>query len=263
MADSTVMKGNLRVIRLKQMQNYIAENGFVTIFQLCEKFGISKNTVRADISELADKGVVQKKYGGVATIEQNVVVSFTERQSTNMDEKERIGMRAAQLLEENDVICIDSGTTAACIMRAAGTFPPNITVITNNLSAIQEAAKYPNISVIVLPGRLERKTNSFVGVETIEAVKQYNFTKSFLGTTGISFSGGLTNSTSIEAKVKSEIIRNSKDCYLMACTYKIGQSNMVNFADISQFSGWICDPQNQDTVIGMGAKFGVKIYETE
>ena len=263
MADSTGMKGNLRAIRLKQMQNYIAENGFVTIIQLCDKFGISKNTVRADIRELADKGFVQKKYGGVANIEQNVMVSFTERQSTNMDLKEKIGIHAAQLLEENDVICIDSGTTASCLMRAATLFPPNITVITNNFSVIQEASKYPDVSVIVLPGKLERKTNSFVGVETIEAVKQYNFNKCFMGTTGISLSGCLTNSTTIEAKVKGEIIRNSKTCYLMACTSKLGQSNMVNFSNISQFTGWICDSNDHDAAMSMGLKYGVKILEVE
>jgi DeoR family myo-inositol catabolism operon transcriptional repressor len=249
----------IKTVRIKQMERYIVQNGFVTIIQLCEQFNVSKNTVRSDISELVEKGVVEKKYGGVAAIATNVYTTFSERKITNMGNKEAIGQEAARLLEEGDVIFVDSGTTTTCLLNNASEFPDNITIITNNLKAIQEAEKYNEITVIVLSGRLERKTNSFTGLETIEGLKQYNFTKCFIGATGISLNGELSNSTLIEANIKKEVLQRSDKVYLMLDSMKIGKSVMVNFANIKQVDAWICDDTKQEVTEELCARLGVNI----
>lgn len=252
------MKREMKAVRIKQMERYIIENGFVSIEQLCEAFNISKNTARADVAELVEKGMVEKKYGGVEAVIPAVSATFNERKISNITAKEKIGREASKLLEEGDVVYIDSGTTTSCILDASNNIPENITIITNNFDVIKKAEKYPGMTVIVLAGKLERKTNSFIGVETIEGIRQFNFTKSFLGTTGVSEGGELSNSTLIEAKIKERVIQNSQETYLMADVGKVGKSLMVRFASLKNLNGWICDDGNLELVHEMEERLAIR-----
>ena len=94
----------MKDIRLMQMERYLSEVGYATIQQLCEKFEIHPNTARSDIKELIERGVAEKKYGGVGYTSTKLPEGYYEqRRETNKKSKESIGYKALALLEEGDI----------------------------------------------------------------------------------------------------------------------------------------------------------------
>lgn len=246
--------------RIKDMEAFIAERGFVTIPQLCDEFNISKNTARSDVAELAEKGVINKRYGGVESITSASVPEFMERKATNSALKSRMGKAACGLLEEGDIIYIDSGSSALCILEYLDEFPKDITVITSSLNAIVLLAAAPQINTMVLPGTLIHRTSSFLSIDTFTSLPQYNITKAFIGTTGISVNGALSTSTQSLARLKSEAIRISEKSYLMADTSKLGHTCMSSFANISDFDAWIFESGSKDGK-ALAKQCGIKSIE--
>lgn len=249
-----------KAVRIKEMEAYIAESGFATIPQLCEKFSISKNTARSDVAELASLGVIKKRYGGVESLHSASVPEFLERRALHTDAKSRIGLAASRLIDEGDIIYIDSGSSALAILENIGNFPKDVSVITSSLSVIQILASAPYINTEVLPGTLIHRTNSFLSVDTFRCLSKYNITKSFIGTTGITKSGALATSTQALAALKSEAISASEKSYLVSDTSKVGRTCMASFAKLSDFNTWIFEAGSEVGIL-LCKDFGIKYIE--
>ncbi|MFR7839995.1 MAG: DeoR family transcriptional regulator [Blautia massiliensis (ex Durand et al. 2017)] len=100
--------------RLDMIEEYVLEHKNASLDTLCEKFNVSKNTIRRDVDILLKRGSIMKVYGGVAALEtpQTLpLLSYEERGGRFPDEKKEICRRAAELVAEDDTIYIDTGTT--------------------------------------------------------------------------------------------------------------------------------------------------------
>lgn len=235
------MRTRMKAERLKQMEEYISKREFVTVEELSEKFSIHKNTVRSDINELAAKGIVEKKYGGISCKSYLVPTSYEEREVMSVESKRRIGALAASFLEEEDVIYVDSGTTASMLFCEPALLPEHLTIITNSLPVINRCFQKTNYNIYALPGKVNRWLNSFASYETIESLSSFNIQKAFLGTRGISDKGELSSASQIDGRIKATIIENARECYLMAESEKVAHPAMINFAHLSAFQIWISD----------------------
>ena len=227
--------------RVKEIESYLMQNESASLDALSEAFQVSKVTVRRDIAELEELGIVKKVYGGVvlSSKAENLVPFFT-RQEDRAPEKLKIGRRAAAMVHSGDIILIDAGSTTASMVRF---IDPGIrvTVVTNSLSVMTEAATHPNLRLITIGGEYLRETNSMVGIEAIQAVGNLNAQKAFLGATGISLTKGITNSSSIEAEIKRAIIKVSDRRILLADSSKFDRASLVTFALFSQIDVLISD----------------------
>lgn len=248
----------MKSMRLKEMELYLAEKKTATIEEVCEKFEIHPNTARADIKELAERGVVQKKYGRVDYIATNPQISFMERQHRNQTEKAAIGRAAAKLLVEDDVIFVDAGTTTLMLFQDGIQLPKNLTVISNNLDVISWVVRNTEYTTFVLPGKVNRKLNAFASLETIESLKTYNIKKAFIGTRGISVKGELTSTSSIDANLKRTAIEASETVILMADSQKISQTALFNFSSLSEIDCWACE-QSTDEIRALAEKMNIKL----
>lgn len=235
------MKTRMKAERLKQMEEYISKREFVTVEELSEKFSVHKNTVRSDINELAGKGIVEKKYGGISCKSYLVPTSYEERESMSVESKRQIGTLAASFLEEEDIIYVDSGTTASMLFSDLSLLPEHLTIITNSLPVINRCVQKTNYNIYALPGKVNRWLNSFASYETIESSHSYNIQKAFLGARGISSNGDLSSASQIDARIKAAIIENAQECILMAEAEKIEHPAMINFAQLSSFKAWVSD----------------------
>lgn len=231
----------MRTMRLKQLEHLIVEKEFVSIDEICERFGVHVNTARADVKELVRKGIAEKQYGGVRCVKTALPTTFVERDQTKRSAKEIIGEKAARLLEEDDVIFVDSGTTTAQLFSAERQLPKHLTVITNNLNVVYWVLQNTDYIVFVLPGKAERQLNSIASLETIDSIRNYNIQKSFIGCRRITSSGALTSASSVDAKVKESVIAMSQHTYLMADAEKVGLPELYSFSSLSHIDCWICD----------------------
>ena len=106
----------MREERLSKMEAYIRLQKSVSLDTLCEVFGISKNTVRRDIADIIARTDIRKIYGGVSIPYNKIPPPFEERMSINTDKKDCIGRLASSLVEDGDIIYVDSGTTTCRII---------------------------------------------------------------------------------------------------------------------------------------------------
>lgn len=228
-------------MRLKQLEQFIAEKKSVTIHEICQEFGIHPNTARSDIKKLEERGVVQKRYGGVDYIKPEIKVSFNERNEKNVIAKKSIGQKAAALLEENDVIFIDTGSTAVRLLQPGNVLPKHLTVISSSLEVLEAVSVNADYTLFALPGQFIPDINGFLSLETIGSLKTYHIKKGFIGVQGISARGELTTDTSIDAKIKDIAKEVCSTLILMADQQKMEQSALFNFGSLADFDYWVCD----------------------
>lgn len=172
--------------RIQEIENYIKNARVASLDELLNQFGISIQTLRRDLKELENRNVIKKVYGGVVYNEDIVanteVIDIKSREIENLNQKQQIGKVAASLLEEQDVIFIDSGTTACQIIPFMNE-DMYLTVITHSALAFEMLEGKKNVKIILLGGEYREKVKSFFF--DVSAL-HYNFTKSFISTYGLS-----------------------------------------------------------------------------
>ncbi len=237
----------MRSRRIDEIEAYILDNKTVTLDQVCERFSISKSTIRRDLDEILKKGTIKKIYGGVTAAPRKGLVSFEERNISNHSAKERIAHRAAELVRDNDIIYIDSGTTTMHMIDVLGACR-NLTVLTNSLEVILRAVPYENINVISLSGTLNRKTLSFTGPSAEQVLQGYNVSKAFMATTGFTIENGVTNSSPLEFGIKTEAVRRSREVILLADGDKCGIVSLMTYCGLDQINTLVTDREPPEDV---------------
>lgn len=251
----------MKTFRLRQMEQYILEHDTVSMEELCARFDISMNTTRQDVASLVSKGTVRKIYGGVCANQTNNLIPFEERRLRNIEAKRSIGKAAAELVMDGDVIYIDSGTTTM-YMADFMEDKKNVTIITNNFNAISRTLSRPELTVICLPGTLERRTNSFVSAETGRMLEHYNIRKAFMAATGVGAGGEVTNSSPLEFEIKGSAIKNSAMSYLLADSSKFGRTSLMKYANLSQMEQVITDEGVDEEYLLLCRDMGVGVIRT-
>ncbi len=249
----------MRLKRIKEIEGVLMQNEFVSLDDLCDRFRVSKITIRRDVAQLVGLGIAKKVYGGViASPKQENLVSFFARSKFQTEEKLAIGRRAAQMVDEGDIIFVDAGSTTAAMV---GFLDPGrrITLITHNLGVIHEVASKRGIRLIVVGGEFLQETYSTVGIEAIEAIRKLNAHKAFLGASGISLAKGITNSSSIEAEIKRAIIQVADRRILLADSLKFDRASLVTFCTFAEIDALVTDRPPPDLYTPILATSGVEV----
>ena len=218
--------------RIIEIEHYIAEKETVSLIELSEVFKVSINTIRRDINYLESNGVLKKVYGGVTSLQGKQLTPFDYRTTKHQDIKERISKLAASLIETDDLIYIDSGTTAANILKYINT-DIKITVLTNSLDIIYQATQLQNVDLIILGNRYNHKTRSFVTAPFNRITLDFNITKAFMGATGVSIDAGLTISDFNELDIKKMASEKTQRLYLLADHTKFDKSSLVTYTPLN------------------------------
>ncbi|MEC0236660.1 DeoR/GlpR family DNA-binding transcription regulator [Paenibacillus kribbensis] len=242
--------------RINQIKEYVFEHESVSLEELVEHFGVSKNTIRRDIQSLVDSGIIKKVYGGVS-VNHSTLVVFNERRDQNLTKKQEIGKLASQFVEDGDVIFVDSGTTTLELLPYIQ--HRQLTIVTNNFDFIHEAKPFPSLSIFSTGGMLERKTNSFVGFQSIELLKKYNINKAFIASTGISITNGVTNSSPLETDLKSTVVEKSLNVYLMIDDSKFDKYALTTYCSLSDIDYLITNSIPNASYQQYALEHGIKI----
>lgn len=222
-----------------EMESYIITHGSATMQELCEQFDVSINTARRDIEELLKQGNIRKVYGGVrAEISKPALIPYAVRAKTSNANKRAIGQLAARMVQDGDIIFIDSGTTTMYIME--GLKEKRITIITNNIEVMFQALECENIRLMMLPGEVHRKTNSIAGDESAAYLSHFNTNIAFMAATGASMTG-VTNSSPVEYAIKKEAVFHTEKAVLMVTGDKFGKTSLLSYAALPQFHTVITD----------------------
>jgi DeoR family transcriptional regulator of aga operon len=241
---TSVIKRRNKIIDKLESDNQVLVN------ELSKEFNVSEVTIRNDLAYLEEKGIMHRTHGG--GIKQRKVAleyDLTEKQKQNLSQKKRIGAKAVELIQENDTIILDSGSTTMEIAKNLSIFK-NITVITNALNIISQLKDYPNIHLIVPGGVLKPQSLALYGTPAQEAFKNYYCDKFFIGADAVDFTHGLSTPTIEEAHLNRTMIQISKEVILVADSSKFNKRNFVFIAPVNILHTIITDiglPQETKT----------------
>lgn len=193
---------------------------------------ISMSTIRRDLRTLANEGEILLLRGGAAKLKTGSFdLPIHTKQMLNIDKKNKIAKYAASLVNDGDVIYIDSGSTTLNMIKYLK--DKEITVVTSNTQVINELSD-TKIICIILGGEITKNLASIVGPITDQLLSNMFFNKAFLGTSGYSLQGGINTPDSREANKKKIVREHSKDTYVLADGSKAGKITFSKAFEINE-----------------------------
>jgi len=227
--------------RRERIKEYLAIHKVVRNADLSELLDASDATIRRDIEWLESEGVIEKTHGGAILSQKiNLEPEYVQRAQRYPEEKRLIGKTAASLIEDGDIVFINSGTTSTQVIRHIRS-NANITVITNNLSAALEIGK-PNFELILLGGSFQTRSNSVAGRFAIDNLSKVYADKTFIGVDGISIKYGCTVPSDEEAEVVSLMLARTHGSIVVVADHsKWGVVSNFEIAKIGQIQRLVTD----------------------
>lgn len=217
----------------------LKRDGQVVAKTLSESFGVSEDTLRRDLRELAAEGLLQRVHGG-ALPASAAVGDMVQRQDIGTDAKRAIATRAASMILPGQVVILDGGTTCVQLARC---LPPAlaITVVTHSPSIAVELAAHPRVEVLLIGGRLFKHSMVAVGASAVEAMAHIRADVYFMGVTGVHPTAGLSTGDLEEAYVKRALAARAAEVVVLASSEKLGAASPYVIADIDTVSSIVVD----------------------
>ena len=156
--------------------------------ELAARLAVSTETVRRDLAELDERGLINRTYGG-AMRPVAYEPALAEREKLMVEERERIAAAAVRLVEPNDILMIGGGATTTIFARRLAAERDHLTVITHAFSIAMALASNPFHRVLMLPGQYDSREGLIHGPDTIDALQKYRASKAFLGASGLTAEG--------------------------------------------------------------------------
>ncbi len=215
--------------------------GRVNVSDLSKMFEVSEVTIRNDLANLEKKNILLRARGGALKLDSvGIDYHISEKDKINIRAKQLIGSKAADFVNEGDIIMIDSGTTAMELVRNLKE-KVELTVITNALNIVNQLYKNDNAQVIIPGGSLRKKSFSLVGTSAEKSLRNYFCDKLFLGVDGLDVDYGLSTPNVEEAHFNSTMIEMSNQIIVLADSSKIGKRSLAFICPISNIDIIVTD----------------------
>ncbi|WP_396329984.1 DeoR/GlpR family DNA-binding transcription regulator [Burkholderia anthina] len=217
--------------RKKVILDALARNGQVLAAELSAQFGVSEDTIRRDLRELAAEGLLQRVHGG-ALPASPAVAPFAQREALEPEEKRRIARRAAQMIAPRQVAIVDGGTTSALLVSQ---LPPDLraTIVTHSPSVAVALAAHPSIDVILIGGRLYKHSIVSVGAAAMEGIARIHADLYFMGVTGVHPVAGLSTGDFEEAAIKRALAERAAETVVLASQSKLRAASQFVIGELA------------------------------
>ncbi len=225
--------------RRSQIIKLLDEMGQVNVNTLSEEMGVSEVTIRNDLDKLEKNNFLIRTHGG-AFKTNNIALAVSEKKSLNLEYKRLIGKKAIELIEKNDSIILDSGTTTFEISNNLGKLD-NITVITNALDIVNNISKYTNLQVFMPGGFLKEFSMSLVGPMAERNLRQLYCNKLFLGVDCIRPNVGIFTHHMEEAYLNQIMIEIAEQVIIVADSSKFKKTGLAFIEGFQKINKVITD----------------------
>ena len=220
----------------------VRKSAAIRISKLAKRIGVAGETIRRDLIELGEAGLINRTYGGatISLVTSEPVIS--ERGLTLVEERARIGKGAAGLIENRQVVMIDGGSTTYEVARNLAQLKRDLVVITNSTGVASVAGGNPTFRVILCPGTYDNREGSVLGEDTVEFISRYNADAAIIGASGVT-KDGPNDAISGAAAVKRAMISRSLSTILVVTHDKFGRASLEHVCRLTQISDIVTDRQ--------------------
>ncbi len=228
--------------RKRHLIELLARDGRVVAKEVAAELGISEDTVRRDLRELADAGLARRVYGGALPFDASER-PFAERDDDSG--KERVAESALALLEPGMTIALDGGTTALALARRIP-IGAGLTIATPSPHVAIAAAEHSDARVLLLGGELGRHSMTSGGALALEAIARVGADRFLLGASGVHPDHGVTTDDPDDAAVKRALAAVSRETYLLVSGPKLGARARHPVLPLDQLAGVVVPPAERD-----------------
>lgn len=243
--------------RRQQINEILLREGKVTVPDLAQRLGTSVDTIRRDLKELEQSGLLTRVHGG-ALPRSPAANSYHTRQTQNRSAKQAIAIEAGKLIQPKQVVFMDGGTT---VLEVARHLPIDleITIITVSPPVIVAVSQYPYVNAIMLGGTLDPSSMTVVGGNTVEALNHMRADICILGVCSLHPEIGLTTPQYEEAKIKTQMIKRSAEVIAVTTSDKFGTAAPFFVSDIEDVTHIVTEQSVTDEQIAPFADVGIQV----
>ncbi|WP_428034641.1 DeoR/GlpR family DNA-binding transcription regulator [Amphritea sp.] len=252
-------------MKLNERQNIILnllqESEQLEVDSLSDQFGVSSQTIRKDINQMCDLGLVRRLHGGVGLPTANQNISFNSREMINSEVKRRMAAALAALIPDGASVMLGIGTSVSHAARALINHR-RLRIITNNLNVASILCEQPEIEVLVSGGQLRHNDRDLVGENVTRFLDNFRVDFGIIGTGALDQNRGLMDFDPLEADVSRAILRNCGQAVLLADQSKWKRRAMVQVAPFTALSKFITDELSDPSPRQQLQDSGLDIIET-
>lgn len=250
----------------KERQNAIVEevnlNGSVLVKELAEKYKVTEDSIRKDLTLLQKKGLLKKTYGGaVKNREKMHDLYVAQRIGKNTEDKRSIAQKALNVIDDGDMIFLDSSTSNIELAKLLIQTHKPVKVVTSMIEIMLLYTNVHNPQFIFIGGMLSDERDQFVGDITNNEISHYHFDKAFIGTVGVDLDENSVYNHSVKGSItKRTIMENSEHSYILLETRKLALTGNYKIGDVTDFTGAFLDKEPNDKLKRQMNKINIEWY---
>ncbi|MBD1556350.1 DeoR/GlpR family transcriptional regulator [Vibrio sp. S9_S30] len=231
---------------MKQTQRHheilalLDEQGFLSTEAFVDTFNVSPQTIRRDLNELAQQGLISRHHGGASLYSSTENEAYSTRKISHQEEKARIATELVKKIPNGASMFIDIGTTTEAVATALLNHK-DLKVVTNNINVASILMPKEDFTVIIAGGQIRNKDGGIIGEATREFIEQFRMDFGIISISGIDSDGSMLDFDYSEVKIAQAIIASSRQTLLAADSSKFNRGAMVNLGHISQVDSLFTD----------------------
>ena len=230
----------------------IEEQGYVSITNLVDAVGVSESTIRRDLEHLDRIGQIRRTRGGAAYVGESIS-TFEDRSSKAWEEKRRVAEVVASLIQPDETILLDGGTTTLEVARLLVDKP--LQVVTNSLPIANLLVNRPAIELVMVGGYLYPKTGVALGPQAVAALQNIHARRLIMSVGGIT-EKGLFNSNALLVETERQMMQAAEEVIVVSDSSKLGHSALGYLCPLRDVQQMVIDsnitPEWEQTIQAAG-----------
>jgi DeoR/GlpR family transcriptional regulator of sugar metabolism len=249
---------DLAALRRQRLVTIVDSRRAVRLEELSAALGVSQATVRRDLDALAATGRLRRVHGGAVAVDERLdEPQFDAKTGAAAAEKVRIAERTVELLEQDETVYLDSGSTVLAVARLLHGWT-RLTVVTNSLPAATElAGRGPRL--IVIGGELRATSRALVGPLTRLLLDELRVDRALMGTFALSLEDGLTTTDPSEAYTKELVMQRAREVILLADSTKMGTRSFVSAGTLDRVHTIVTDAGIDERLVRSLKRRGIRV----
>ena len=245
--------------RKDKILEIITRDGYASIDDLVVTFGVTPQTIRRDLNQLAELKLIDRHHGGAGVLSSTQNTAYTARQEHASDAKRVIAQMLSDYIPDGASLFINIGTTTEAVAKELLT-KNGLRIVTNNLHVASILSEREDFKVIVTGGEVRHRDGGIIGEATVDVVRQFHMDFAVIGVSGITEDGTLLDFDYREVKVAQAIMQNSEQVLLCADNSKFGRSAMVRLGSMNQISHLFTNESPSSPFVEAINLAGVKLH---
>lgn len=225
--------------------NELKNNKIIQVSDIKDKLGVTEMTIRRDLKELEDQGILRRIHGGATSVDLLSTKEFSHNEKTkrNIKEKQEIAQKIAGMIEDNETIFLGPGSTIELVSEYIG--DKKCKVVTNSLYLFNRLNNKHFKNLILIGGSFRANTGAFVGSFATGTVRKLRFKRAFIGVNGINGDKVFTYSED-EGEIQKIALDNAQLRYIVADHTKVGREDFFSFYNLDEVNAVISDSAIDD-----------------